>query len=189
MVLNVQTINDLRCGAVRATSDLFQTFWDADNLDAKLTLSYTVNCGEPEVVQFSIIEQEGYVLIDNTTTYYDIVNSDPTLKLCDGVYCASLVYEPADSSTKVIQYGSTFVDCDIQCQIYDEWDREKFNASSVLYYQLLKDASTCDTCDCSKACLIWSELERLVTGYSNVISYTEYTKISECVPCSKRKKS
>ena len=183
MVVTVETINDVKCAAVRIASDLFQTFYVAGS--GKLTLSYTLNCDTPAIVDFATVLTTDYVLVTDTTTYYDIVAPIDGDKVCDGIYCASLVYEPVDTSTKIVEFGSNFVSCSIECQIYDECMKDSSSSSTVLYYQVLKDAATCDTCDCTKACLLWGELERLVTGYSNVISLNEFTKISTCVPCSR----
>ncbi len=178
--MTISVLNDdFNCQGIRIVSDLFEDFYDSE--DGTLSLSYTLNCGEIITIDFS--------LEDDPITEYTIYNDDPTIKLCDGIYCFTLVHALESEDTRVVEYGMTYVDCDTVCRINDEYIKDRYSVTEAVYHEILKDAYRCTDCNCAKPCLIFAKLDSLLTGVENTISFEEYTKVSECVPCSKSKKS
>ena len=173
MVASVVQTVDQACSAVRFTSDLFTTFNNANS--GTLTLEYTINCGEKVIVEF-----------DYTTvgTYYEVTTEEG--KVCDGIYCGKLTYVPANTSTNTIEYASTFVSCDTECRIYDEFAKDRSTSSMVLYYDVIKLAVTCDTCECVKACTLFNELNGIITGNETSIDMSKFIKVEDC-GCNKSK--
>lgn len=169
----VQTV-DQSCSAVRFASDLFTTAYTAGT--GTLKLDYTINCGETVSVIFD--------LTDTPVTYYEVTTEEG--KVCDGIYCGKLTYIPANTPTNIIEYASTFVSCDIECQIYDEFSKDRSTSSMILYYDVIKLAVTCDTCDCVKACTLFNELNSIVTGNVNAIDMSKFIKVEDC-GCNKSK--
>lgn len=175
MVVSVIANSDTSCGAVRIASDLFVDFFESS--EGTLTLSYTINCGTPIEVNFT---HE-----DIPITYYDITTS--TDKVCDGIYCAKLSYKALDNNpTVLVEYGSTYVNCDILCKIAEEFNEDRSSSSSILYNEAIKLSVTCSTCSCTEACVIWNELNSIVNGLENQVDIKKFVKTEDC-GCNKSK--
>lgn len=167
MTANVITQGDQKCYGVRFSSSLFnQAFTE----HGTLSLEYTINCGETIKIDF---DTNGTPI-----TYYDIL--DPSDKVCDGIYCGKLSYMAPESPNKIIEYASTFVSCDTECKIYDLYEKDRSTASMVLYYDVIKLAMQCDTCDCKKACALFKELEKMIGGNETSINMDKFIKVEDC---------
>ena len=118
-------------------------------------------------------------------TTFNNANSG-TLTLEYTINCGKLTYVPANTSTNVIEYASTFVSCDTECRIYDEFAKDRSTSSMVLYYDVIKLAVTCDTCECVKACTLFNELNGIITGNETSIDMSKFIKVEDC-GCNKSK--
>ncbi len=180
MQVTVLNTEEVRCSGIGVASDLFQTYYEDDG--GTLTLSYTVNCGDAVVVTFTKDTDDTPVapIVDEDTVSYEIESDSDSGKICDGIYCISLTYEPPETTTKVIEYGSTYVFCDTECKVSEEFEKDRSTSSMILYHDVIKSAVNCDTCNCDMACTLFAELQALLNGYTNQIDIKKFVKVEDC---------